>query len=320
MENKKIKNKCIKLVALSCILICILITLSGCTAQEENDVGQKVEEELRYLDDKLVSMLNQLNHIQYMGYVITEEQNQESNKKSASGSSSNSEGSDNSQGGSSEEGKSASDQESDSSSGGSSSKQSQSTSQGEGGYTKYGLKEVGVLTGDQKEIDWADLKNTIELLYSTWTSILVDLHSAQIQNQDILDFSTLMDQTITVIKQENKEQTLVSLVQLYAYLPKYIEQYSKDSDKTNLAYTKYYILGSYALVEQDRWEDMKTAIGQAQTYYSNLMNKVNENRQNQTQYSKIYVLLNEMNGAINLKDKDVYYIKYKCLMENISHI
>lgn len=317
MEKEKMKNKWIKLVALSCILVCILITLSGCSAQEENNVGQKLEEELRYLDDKIVSMLNKLNHIQYMGYVITEEQNEET-KKSTTDSANDSGGSDNSQGGSSKEGKSNSNQEGSDSSG--SLSESQSESQGEGGYTKYSLKEMGILTSTQKEIDWVDLKNTIELLYSTWTTILVDLHSAQIQNQDILDFSTLMDQTITTIKQENKEQTLVLLVQLYSYLPKYIEQYSKDSDKTNLAYTKYYILGSYALVEQDRWDEMKTAISQAQTYYSNLLNKVNENRQNQTQYSKVYVLLNEMNGAINLKDKDVYYIKYKCLMENISRI
>ncbi len=317
MEKEKMKNKCMKLVALSCILVGILITLSGCSKQEEKNVGQKIEEELRYLDDKIVSMLNKLNHIQYMGYVITEEQNEETNK-SATDSTSNSGSSDNSQGDSSKEGKSNSNKESSDSS--DSSSESQNESQGEGGYTKYSLKEKGILTGTQKEIDWVDLKNTIELLYSTWTTVLVDLHSVQIQNQDILDFSTLMDQTITVIKQENKEQTLVSLVQLYSYLPKYIEQYSKDTDKTNLAYTKYYILGSYALVEQDRWDEMKTAISQAQTYYSNLLNKVNENRQNQTQYSKVYVLLNEMNGAINLKDKDVYYIKYKCLMENISRI
>ena len=317
---QKMKKNGLNIIAFISILLCLLISLSGCssTTQQENDLNQKLEEEIRYLDDKIVSMLNKLNHIQYKGYMITEEQNETSDSKNTGSNDSNS---DNSQG-SSSEGKASSGGESSSSGSSSegSSSQSQEGKEGSGGYTKYGVKETGILTGEQKQIDWSDLKNTIESLYSTWTTILVDLHSAQIENQDILNFSTLIDQTITAIKKEDKQQTLVLLTNLYAYLPKYTEQYTKDTNKTNVLYTKYYILSSYVLLEQDKWDEMQNAISQAQTYFSNLINKVSDNQENQTQLSKIYVLLNEMNGAISVKDKDVYYIKYKTLMENISRI
>lgn len=304
MKKEKI-NGILYYITLICILLIVLVFLSGCSKEEEKDINQKVEEELHYIDNKLVSMLNGLNNIHDTGRVLIKEEKTSNKESSESGGDSSSNNSR---------------EESSSSQSSSSESSKDQNSQSEENYKQYTLKENGVLTSEEKEIDWDNMKNTIESLYTTWITVLVDLHSLQVNNQDILDFSTTMDQTIIVIKQENKQETLNALVRLYSFLPKFTEQYAKDPDRTNLYYTKYYILNSYVLVEQDKWSEMQANITKAQEYFLNLINKVNENEQKQSKLNKIYVLINELNSAISMQDKDIYYIKYKNLMESISYI
>lgn len=186
--------------------------------------------------------------------------------------------------------------------------------------TKFELKSGGVLMGQNQQIDWDSIKSNTELLYATWPTVILDLHELNVNNEDILNFSNVLDQVTLSVKQEDKATTLNNLASLYAFFPTYRSQISQDHQSIDIDYVKACILNSYALIEQDKWEEMKEQLVTAMNYFSNIMNRIEGNGENQNRISKIYVLLNELNNSVEKKEKDVYYIKYRNLMEELINL
>ena len=284
----------INIIILIIIFIFFIFTLSGFKSNGEI-LDDKANEEIKYMENKIVNMMNKMNNITFSNYVLektsrsSNENVQENTEKSGS---SDSNSSDSSQ----------------------SSNNSENTLQSN---IKYELKNNSILTKNNTQIDWEYLKSDIEAINLEWSNVIIDLHQLNIKNEDILSFSNILDQTIINIKEENKVNSLINLANLYAYLPNYLEQFSDNQEQISIAYIKSNILNSYALVEQDRWDEVKTEITTAIENVTTMMNSVNTSTNIQNKISKIYVILNELNNTINLKDKDLYYIKYKNLMEEL---
>lgn len=289
-----------------CFIIFLTVVFASIkifTKTDKEGIKDKLEEEMGYIDTKLLGMLNSLNNISFSNSVLLEQNTKKGQSNSSS--SENSKDSQNSQSGGS-----------DSSSGSSDSSSGNSESQN---YTKYKVQSQNILINSETKIDWDYLKATVQVLYTSWPIIMIDLHSANIKNENILTFSNTLDTLIINIENEDKVSTLSSLATLYSFIPIYKEQYSSDTDKINIAYTKSCIVNSYVLLEVDKWEDIQTQISKAGEYFGLIINSVNEAR-NQTYVSKTYVLINEMNNVVNMKDKKLFYLKYINLMENAMNI
>lgn len=285
--------------------IVFLVIISTCvivfSSSNDNKLKDKLEEEISYIETKLLGMINSLNNIPFSNSILLEQnsikgQSNSNNDSSSQGSES---GEESSQGGSS------------ASTTGDDSKTTD--------YTKYNVENQNILINLETEIDWDYIKNTVEVLYSSWPTIMIDLHSINIRNEDILTFSNNLDILIINIENEDKKTTLNTLAILYSYLPIYREQISDDTDKINIAYTKSSIINAYVLLEEDKWDDMQVEITKAAEYFGLIINSVKEDRR-QSSISKTYILVNEMNNVIKLKDKKLFYLKYRNLMENAMNI
>lgn len=284
---------------------------------KEKSLVSKAEQEITQLEDKMIAMMNNMNKISFSNFVLVEEKtqsNEEQDSQSSSGSEGKQKGSSEEQNGSSQGGDSSSDF-SGSSKSASSSKNENTSNTKEN--TQFEMKNKGTLMGQSQEVDWNDTKSDTEMLYATWPTILLDLHELNVKNEDILNFSTILDQVTLSVKQEDKTATLNNMASLYAFLPNYRSQISEDNQSINIDFVKACILNSYALVEQEKWDEMKIQLVNAMNYFSNIMNRVEGKEQKQNQISKIYVLLNELNNSIDKKEKDLYYIKYRNLMEEL---
>ena len=308
MKNKKY------LILLICVVIILAIVFGAVMVfsnSGDDTTKDKIKEEIYYIETKLLGMLNSLNNIPFSNSVLLEQNTIKGQEKSNNGSSgSSSQGSEEkSQGGESSS--------SSGSSGGESSGSSESG--GDTDYTKYNVQSKNILNIKENEIDWNYIKNTAELLHTSWTTIMIDLHSLNIKNDDILSFSNNLDALILNIEREDKRATLNSLASLYAIIPIYINQYSNDNYEENLEYTKAHIINSYVLLEDDKWEDMQKEVTKAQEYFNLVINSVNT-KSSQIFTNKTYILLNEMKNAINLKDKKLFYMIYKILLENIMNV
>lgn len=304
MKNRQFVN----FILLFFILFSFLFVLTGCSS-DEKDLKNKAEREIRQLEDKIMAMMNNINSISFSNFVLVEEKIQ-NNSESSQGS------------GNEQQNNSSKQQEGDSSKNSSSSSENSGNSERkESGNSKenskFELKNNGILSNSSNEVDWDSIKSNTEIIYSTWPTTVVDLHQLNVKNEDILNFSNVLDQVTIGVKQEDKVATLNNLASLYAFLPNYRSQISSDNKMLNIDYTKACILNSYALAEQNKWDEMKTQITNGINYFSNVMNSIDGNGQAQSRVSKIYVLLNELNSSIDLKDKELYYIKYRNAMEEL---
>lgn len=299
------------IVVIFLTILFFLVTSFGKKSETGNK--EKIKAELSYLDDSILSMSYQLIGINLANSIMIKEQESSSSEQENSG---------NTQTGSSN---STTTSEQNATTDSKNQKSSQNTTEGESSQSnvKFSLKEQSTLdTSKTNTIDWETLRFHTELLYSSWTSFLVDLHATQsVKNEDILAFSSQMDNLMVKVKEENKNEALIVLANLYSYIPLYAESaLIEQTQQINLYHTKSHILTCSVLVEQGKWEEIPAQMAKAQEYFSNMVNQSLQNENSQNKLSKSYVLLNELNSAIALKDREIFYVKYENLMENLQYL
>ena len=306
-------NKKIFLIIFSIAIVIIFVayivtSTNNYIKSNSKKINEKTEEEIKQLEEKLVGMINSLNNISFTNTVL-----KQTSEKSSSTNSNN-----NSFNNSSDNSSKDSNNEQNSQSSGNSDNDSNSISSKTEEQVKYEIQKNDILLIDLSNIDWEYIKANTESIYNLWANLIIDLHELNVNNQDILNFSNTLDQVTLSVKQENKYASVTNLVSLYSYLPTYVNQFSNNENEKNLFLTKNCVLNTYALIEQQNWDEMKKQTASAIEYFSNIMNNIENNeRQNKNKITKIYVLLNELYSSIDLKDKELYYIKYRNVMEEL---
>ena len=171
------KFKIMSYIILLIVLVVLALTVyTSATQNNEEDEKEKVSAEIKYLDTKLVDLFNNMNNIETRNYRIYTTKVEESRSAENSG-----------EGGSSSEGEQGSGNSSNSSSGsGSGNGNGSSSSNSSGGSSNntetenteksYEMEESGILTSD-RNIDWTACKNELELIYTSVSTITLDLYS-----------------------------------------------------------------------------------------------------------------------------------------------
>ena len=279
---------------------------------DKEELKSKVEEEIDFLENKIIVMMNKLNNINFSNSVLIQEktaqnsENQESEDNSKTSSETSSNNSPSSSTNKKEEGASNSESNNDS-----------TTNEN----IKYEVKTGGILVnGLNNQIDWEYMKSNIEMIYTFLPTIIVDLNALEIDSQEILNFSSTLDIAALNIKNEDKVAAASNLASLYSFLPIYRSEISEDQQSINIDYCKKSILNSYVAVEQNNWDEVKNQLSNAVNNYTNVIDSISENIQNQGRISKAYILLNELNNSISIQDKELYYIKYRNVMEELMNL
>ena len=297
-----------KKTILTIYIIILLITLCGCNNnQNNNQIDQKIQSEIEYLDKKLIGVMNKLNNISLENYEVKSKEIVSESQGGASAQGGLS-------GGESSGGESSGGQSGQNQSGGGSNRENQQDS---GNIKVLQMQPSNILVINKDEIDWVTIKSEVETLYSSWNSILLDLYSANVANEDILNFSAALDNAVVLVKSEDEQGSLVALANLYSFLPRYMEKISVEESKKNIIQTKSNILNAYAQVEQENWSEIHNQISQADATYSKVMNDVNY-IESKEELNRSYILIKELQNSINVQDKDIFYIKYKNLMNSIQ--
>ena len=308
------------------IIIVVILSLTIYTNASKNDTENQKDKalsQIKYMESKIANLLNSMNNIEARNYsVVTSEMSKSTTEKSKS---QNSSSSSSGQGGQQSGGQGG---DKSSSGGGSSSAggQENATDSSESGTSdeaqknkKFELKSSGVLTR-KEDINWDLIKNEIENLYTSLPAITMDLYQFNINQEDILNFNTEYDKLTTVVKDEKKEETLAELAKVYEYFPKFLRGSGQDELYTTLIETKSHVLKGYTKLDSDNWQEISTDIKNAIDTYSKLLTMTNVDARKQYNVSKVYIMLNELQNAANLKDPAVFLIKYKNLLEEMNNI
>ena len=256
---------------------------------DEEKINSKLNSEMEYLNTSLISIANELNNIVIQEYKITESSNNNTSSESSNNTSKN----DNS-----------------------SKENSSNESNNETSNISFSMTQNTINTD---EIDWKNLESEISNLYKSWSEIIIDLNKVNSNNENILKFSNDLDETTKYIKAQDKVNSLSMVAKLYSYLPQFMELYEKDSRKIAFMQTKTNIIRAYSIIEQEKWEEIKKEISSSINSFNTILNDVNNNK-NQYNINKTYVLLNEFNNSIDTNDKEILYIKYRNLIQEIEYL
>lgn len=181
------------------------------------------------------------------------------------------------------------------------------------------LNENNILKNDRKA-NWNQLQTTVENLHLSWSTILLDLYKLDINKDDILKFSTLLDKLTVNVKDEKKIDTLDNLTEMYSCIVGYIHAIaSEDEMYKNVAKTRESIFYAYAGVDKDNWEEVKNHLNNAEISFLVVVNDTN-NQEKEFNINKTYITLKELQNGISDNDKDVFYIKYKNLLEELNFL
>lgn len=301
------KFKKIAYLVLVIIILILSFTLyTNATKQNDNDVKEKTLLEVKYIENKLVSMFNNLNNIEFDNYKLSIGMMGTSNSKSTEN---------NSNSDKSSESDTASQENNNSSSDESSSSDNSSIHN-----RKYSLEQSSILINKDDEIDWNKIKFNIELLYSTNSTLTINLYELNLNQNDILNFNKQLDITAIAIKEQDKNKTLSELAKLYSYIPIFIKNCSDDEIQRAIINIKSDILNSYSILDTGDWDTMSKNIQSGIDKYSKLLTDANISSNNQYSINKGYIIINELLNAVNIKDKEVFLIKYKNLLEELTNI
>lgn len=297
------KNKKILFIIIVCALIFFLV---GCSEKNENEeLKEKTNASIKHIDNSLISLLNKLNNISFENYYVT---TQKIKLDSSSENGNNTEEISKS----SEISKKQDSGEDSSSSTDDNSKDSKSK------ITLNDMKSKNILLSDRNKIDWDQIKTEAEGLYSIWNTVIIDLYKLGINNDDILQFSDLLDSMIANVKQSNREASLMSIASLYSSLPLYISTYSNDRIKTNLIQIKSHVINAYSAVGNGLWNTVSAELNSADQVYNSIMTDAEFVNDKPYNANKAYIALKEMQSSIDLQDAEIFYIKYINFMEEIN--
>ena len=294
--SSKFINTLAKSITIIVIIVGLIIIASIFmnTQGKQNDTTEKNEEQIKYLDTKLISLMNSLNNIQLQNYKVTLAKIEA--KSNAQGSSTKNEDQGN---GDEDKGQSGSNKE----------------------ETEISKLEEESIVGnvEEQKTDWKTIESELELLYTTWPTIVLDLQNINVSKDDILGFSNTLDEAIINAKNKEKALSAMYMAKLYSYLPKFLDSNFGDEIKREALNAKVNLVNAYAYAETENFDKMQTEIANAETIFASMVGNakfVNDERKYNV--NKAYVLIGELKNSLITNDKGIFYVKYKNTLEELN--
>ena len=305
------KFKVISYIILLIVIAVLALTVyTSATQNNEQNDKEKITSEIRYLDTKLVDLFNNMNNIETRNYQISTTKIEES--RSAENSGGGSSGKESQSGGANSN--------STSNSGSSSTQDSSSNqTQKENAGENYEMQAGGILTTN-RDIDWTSCKNESELIYTSISTITLDLYRLNVSQEDILNFNKDLDRLTISLEEENKQSTLDNLLKVYEYIPKFAQTVVDDTLYKTILETKLNVFRGYTKLDSGDWARISANIIDAINAYTTLLTNTEIDANKQTSINKGYVMLNELKNAVDTQNSSVFLIKYKNLLEEINNL
>lgn len=282
---------------------------------KESSINKKINNELDYLGTTTLSMINSLNNLNLEDVVKVRQTSTNSgdNSQNNANSSSGDEGKNNS--------KTSDSQQQEDSSSNSKTDETSSTGTDTKNTKSFSLEDNSILLRDNTNVDWRALESEAENLFTAWSTIILDLNSLNISNEDILAYNSNLDSLLKALKENDKANSAISLANLYSLNSKYINESSKNDESKKLAYIKSNVISAYSLVTAEKWEQVNQLLDQAEKGLLDVINTSgNTEERKQTKINKSYVMLKELIKTSNEKNAEIFYLKYINLIKELNNI
>lgn len=280
-------------------IICIIILLSGCKKSEEKpNIDDKISAEIQYLDKEISGFID----------IATgkNEKNYDVQKEKAKTGVSNKNTEDSNSKGNSEESSEEGSQEDSNQNSKSSNQQNQSD--------EYEVTIMSMKYNSSNKIEdsqWDELKNSIEKLYTSWTTIENDLNlKDNIQKDNITNLNKNFDNLLLYAINKDEKNFIKESIESYANITNIADQVEYEKNKLYKLQSKNKIFEAYYNVQENDWISAKNNINLANSYLEKIGNLKN----------RVKVSLKNLSNSVDQNDETVFYIKYEDLINEINYI
>lgn len=320
------------LVSIMAIIVVILIITSLVVYSKTNNdtptLQTKVSDEIKYLDNHIVSLLGHFNGLTVGNEIFQVSQpktqlgkNKETNpqeNKNENNKNNQTNGAENEQSGQEQQSnteKSQTGQESSNSTGkqeNSSSQSNEENTTSKSSNQSSNMTQNGIFANNGNyESNWESIELQIEQLYQRWNIISLDLHALNIDGKSILTFSDGLNTVTQNVKKKDKTKAMEELIKIYELLPQYMNSYMPNDKQIELLKLQLQVTKAYVAVTGDKWDEAGKQLSEVEKLFANMLNTVTGEQSNQATISQCYILVNELKSATSLKDKDIFYMQYQ---------
>ena len=170
--------------------------------------------------------------------------------------------------------------------------------------------ESGDYLTPEDTIDWEEILEDGEKIDKELDNIIINLSSLDVTNDEVREFSGYISNMLISISNEDYTSLLNELTNLYTLIPKYMEQYNENINKTNTKQLKSYILNSFNFSQKNDWANATNEILNAENKYNEMIGDNEYIKENSYTINKKYVLLQEYKNSINSNNIDLVRIKF----------
>lgn len=298
----------------TCVIILSLILIfSGCgnKKSEQELLKDKVNTEISYIDSELISIANSLNNINYYKYKLIEEEVEDVTNASSKESKSN-------EGATGQDKNKTTQKEQESSGGNANNKSNGNQEENQEEKNDIFTMSPSNLLEQSTQTNFSELYNKVESLYTVFTVVSLDLKEIGISENDINDFNKSLDELSLAVKSNDSNNIMNSIVKLYSYLPNFIKEYDGNNKEQKIINSKYNLLICYRDVNEENWTNFENSFQNLKMSFSNINNNREEYIGQEVNINNANIIINGMQDTINLKDKSIFFIKYKNLMQEFN--
>lgn len=274
------------------IVLLVIINISK-PKDDKKKIAEKLENEFEFFDEKTIDIINELNNIKIPRYKIYE--------KTVNQSDSDITNSNNSKGGEKQE---ASQEGND-----------KTTDIQHENITYSELDPISSLTENSEDVDWNQIAFLFEDIYSNLTTFEIDLNSLQVSGDIINNYKVSLNSLALSINKKDKKSSMENGFNVYSNLMQLVSLIINDNYKLSIYNIKLTIINIYTKISlENNWEESYSILNNLLKNYS-----IENNDQNKKEkLNKIKLLLDNLENVLILKDKNVFFMQYKILIQELQ--
>lgn len=132
------------------------------------------------------------------------------------------------------------------------------------------------------DFETLNLDTEIQALYTAWPTIALDLNALNVNSNNILTFNNTLDLLADSIQNNDKNNSLINIANLYKLVSEYYNETSKDTEKNKIIEVKSNVISAYSLVSSEKWDFSKQFLGKAEETLLQIVNSSREYKRNRT--------------------------------------
>ena len=167
-------------------------------------------------------------------------------------------------------------------------------------------------------IDWNNIEYIYENIFTSIPIMALDLEKKNVDSNLISNLNIALNGIAQSIIGQDKNSCIINYYNLYAYLNEIVKDVVEDDYTVNYYGTITNVLNAYALSNQEnKFKEMEESINKAIDQFTNILKDDSIEYNKKQNIKKIDLKLKQTKDSIKLSDKNIFYLQYKNVMQDL---